>query len=596
MKRGLPPKSAALARSPAPPTHGSPLVGPTGAVWQALGLAVTLCVFAGIAYGPAITLPFIGDDYVFLDQTRSATFWSLWSFENVSFEWYRPWSRELHFWSLQRLAGLHEPLYRAFSLLLWISALGLYASIVRRLTSATTAWLATLGVAALGLWGTPLLWISGSQDLWMLVFCMASLRLFITGRVLWSAIPFALALLSKETAAVLPALALGYAWIVEHRNPAAALRRTAPLWILLLTWMSVHPTLHDRLFAQGPPSAEAELRPAPWIIGMRTLLSSVNLDRFPRPAEVASMDVVRAVASVAALVLGAIVAIRRRPTPTPPNGRTASRRDTVRFGLWWAMCGWLPVLVPSISWHAYYACLGALGAWLLLGTWLENRRVVAVALIAFVALLRGAQAATPSWDWGNEWYQRRAGTMLSGIRDDLRRLHPTLPPQTRVFFGRIPNNIGLIAGQSPALRVWYEDPTLKAGFYSSYRSRGLEPHGTDLFFRFDSTGGMVEVHAGPEDVHDGLRSNPEWESDHEKLAMLFLTSGELRRAALEFEKVSLLPHRADAAGFAGVCWKSVGSQARADSLFATVRVRTGLSRESTAAWVERLEARLPRRK
>jgi hypothetical protein len=57
-----------------------------------------------------------------------------------------------------------------------------------------------------------------------------------------------------------------------------------------------------------------------------------------------------------------------------------------------------------------------------------------------------------------------------------------------VYFGSIPNNIGLIAGQSPALRVWYSDATLEAGFYSSYQPRGEgEPSGLDLFLplRFD---------------------------------------------------------------------------------------------------------------
>lgn len=75
-------------------------------------LALLLTLFAAAAYGPTLNQPFIGDDYVFLDKTRDASFVDLWSFRNVDFGWYRPWSRELHFWSLQRVAGLHELAYR----------------------------------------------------------------------------------------------------------------------------------------------------------------------------------------------------------------------------------------------------------------------------------------------------------------------------------------------------------------------------------------------------------------------------------------------------------------------------------------------------
>ena len=41
---------------------------------ELLVLAVTLAVFAVLALGPSLGLPFIGDDYVFLDKTRAASF------------------------------------------------------------------------------------------------------------------------------------------------------------------------------------------------------------------------------------------------------------------------------------------------------------------------------------------------------------------------------------------------------------------------------------------------------------------------------------------------------------------------------------------
>jgi hypothetical protein len=258
------------------------------------------------------------------------------------------------------------------------------------------------------------------------------------------------------------------------------------------------------------------------------------------------------------------------------------------------MVGWLPLFLPSIAWHAYYGCLGALGAWLALALWLQRRPKIALAVITCLAILRGAQASSQSWDWGNEWYQRRAGNMLASIRDNLQRQHPTLPPHSRVFLGHIPNNIGLIAGQSPALRVWYRDSTLQAGFYSYYRARPeYAPPGTDYFFRFDSLKGMIEIKAGPEDLQQGMMSNSAWEGDHEKLAMLFLRSGDVTRAAVEFEKLSVLPHRPDAAGYAAVCWEFAGDKGRADSLLARAGPRMGLSPAQLQEWAQGLRASFP---
>ncbi len=557
-------------------------------------LALALAAFAAVAYGPALNLPFMGDDYVFLDETRGASFPQLWSFRNTDFGWYRPWSREFHFWALQNVAGLHEIPFRLSSLLLWIVALCLYAAIARRLASPRVAALAALGVASLALWGTPLLWISGSQDLWMLCFALASLLLFVSGRAWWALLPFGLALLSKETSAVLPAVFSGYLIVVERRSIVAALRRTAPFWALVIAWFLVHPTLHSRLLGGGPQNAEVEHRPSLLVIFFKTVLSALNLDLIPHPRELRWEDVVRTSVSAAILVVATVIALRARP-PEPLQRDAPDRRPLLRFAMVWMAAGWIPLLLPSISWHAYYGCLGALGAWFALALWLQQHGRIAVALIATLAILRGAHANTLSWDWGNEWYQRRAGNMLSAIRADLYRLHPTLPAYSRVFFGHIPNNIGLVAGQSPAIRIWYSDPTLRADFYSTYRPRSVsEPRGEDFFFRFDSLTGLVEVKAGTEDVRAGVPSDPDWEGNHEALAMLFLRSGDVPRAAAEFEKLSLLPRRPDAAVFAAVCREAMGDSAGARLLLASAQTRMGLSPAKMSLWVDRLRESMPR--
>jgi hypothetical protein len=561
-------------------------------VW-AVALPLLLLAFAAVAYGPALSLPFIGDDYVFLDKTRDASFGALWSFRNVDFGWYRPWSRELSFWSLQRLFGPNETAFRLFEVGLWITALGLYAVIVRRIGSKRVAAIATLGVASLALWGTPLLWVSGSQDLWMLCFSMGCVLLFVSGRTIWALPAFALALLSKETAAVLPVLLCGYLVVLERRRLKDALTKTAPLWATLIVWLAVHPTLRARLLSSPRVTLETGHRPAEPIIVARTLLSIVNLDSIPRPQEFDWGVVLRTLLSAVILTVGVWLALRAPASAGSADSRS-ERPVLTRFAAVWMVAGWAPLLLPSISWHAYYGCLGVLGAWLAIALWLERRPTLALTLIACLTLLRGAQAATPSWDWGSEWYLRRAGNLLGAIRDDLLRQHPSLPTHSRVYLGHIPNNIGLIAGQSPALRVWYRDSTLQAGFYSYYRPRlETEPPGQDFFFRFDSSSGVTEVRTGPEDARAAVRADSEWEDAHEKLAMLFLRSGDVRRAAAEFEKLSQLPQRPDAAGYSAVCWEVAGDTTRADSLAAEAARRMNLSIRQLRSWLAELRESLP---
>jgi hypothetical protein len=536
----------------------------------------------------------MGDDYVFLDKTRNATFAQLWSLKNTNFGWYRPWSREFHFWVLERVAGLHEAVYRSASLVLWLAVLSLYAAIVRRLTSTRVAMLATAGVAGLALWGTPLLWISGSQDLWMLCFALSSLLLFMRGQVNWALLVFGLALLSKETSAVLPGILFSYATLIERRAVSLALKRTAGSWILLLVWFLIHPTLHARLLSPGARIGELATRPPLHVMLLKIVLSAVNLDLVPHPRDIGPGDVVRFVVSGVALVSIAVFAFHSPKLSGEQS--SSSRQSVVRLALAWMACGWFPLVLPSIGWHAYYGCFGALGAWLLLAVWLERTPRLALVVVAALAILRSAHASTLSWDWGNEWYQRRAGSILGAIRTSLQQRHPTLPHYSRVFFGHIPNNIGLVAGNSPAIRVWYSDSTLQANFYSAYRPRSVfEPHGEDLFFHFDSLAGIIEVRAGPENVSLDMASDPDWEGNHEALAMLFMQSGDVPRAAVEFEKLAVLPRRPDAAVYAGVCREAMGDSAGAESLFRAAQGRLGLTPLQMDVWVGQLRATFPGR-
>ncbi len=554
--------------------------------------------FVAVAYGPSLGMTFIGDDYVFLDKTRTLRFLDVWSFQNTNFGWYRPWSRELHFWTLQHLVGAQPFAFRIASLILWLGTLLTYALLVSSLASRRTALIATAGVASLALWGAPLLWISGCQDLWMLAFGTLALLLIVRGKPGLALLPFAGALLSKETAVVLPLIAGGY-WLIVAREPwGRVARRLAPFAVLALAWLVVHPVLLRRLASGSSPGFSGEPSLPVLEVLLRSGLSLVNADRALHPVAADAFSWTRTLLSSVLLVLAVVVAllVPNDAGPSEPAGHAGRvRRAVFAFGLFWCAAAWIPLFMRSIGWHAYYGSLGTFGAWLALATLLTERRTLTIALFIGLALLRGKSSATRSWDWGSEWYQRRAGNLLAVIRTQLSSMHPRLPHHARVYFEGIPNNIGLVAGESPAIRVWYRDNTLQAGFYSYYRPRSIgEPDGPDLFFGFDSTRGLVPVLLGPENIASAIRFDPNWERRHRSVAVLLLKKGNPGQAALEFEKISMLERRHDASMFAAVCWEQLGNGPRAESLYAAVRVRSGLGVHEIEQWAAMLRATLPR--
>jgi hypothetical protein len=531
-----------------------------------------LLAFAASQYAAAFRVPFINDDYIFLDKTRASGFLALWRLENLSFHWYRPWSRELHYWTLQRLFGARELPFHLVSFALWLALMMAFWTLVRRLSGPATATVATAGVASLAAWGVPLSWIASVQELWMLLFALLTLHAWVAGRRLLATATLALALLSKESAAVLAPLLVLYGWMLEGRRPAEAVRRALAPIVVTAIWALVHPVLGGRLWHPISSPIEADASSQGVLAVLRAIPVTVNLDNVPRPEHGWTMALGPGI--VGALILGAVVAAG---LAGPAEREPTHERRRVRFGAAWAVLGWAPLLMPSLGWHAYYALLGCFGAWLALGSTLARRRWAAMALVMVLALIRPARADTPSLDWGSEWYQRRAAEFIRVMRSQLLETHPRMPSHARLFFVRVPSNVGFIAGDGPALRVWYGDPTLRGAFYSSYAPRDAgAPAGQDLFFRFDSTTGWVEIVPGAEDVQRARRANPRWETDHGMLAATLARAGSWSAAVIEYAKLAeAAPTRVDYAYDAGVCFESIGDSTAAAEWYARAAALPG---------------------
>jgi len=552
-------------------------------------VGVLLALFVASQYGYALRVPFINDDFLFLDKTRDASFVSLWQPNALAFHWYRPWSRELHYWTLQKIFGAHEPPFHVASFALALIALTGFYALTRRMAGGAAAAIATAGAASMAAWGVPMVWAAGVQDLWLLVWSMVFLASVIRGSRRWAAVTLVLALMSKETAVVLPGIAVAYQLLIERRSLRETVRWAVPLGVIVAAWAIFHPVLGGRWWRPIPDPHEPGLNPPFVSVLLRTLGLAFNLDGRPAPEQGWREALVAAAAG--AVLLGALALAGGWRLA---RSRGSEKAPLTAFGMVWAALGWLPLLMPNLGWHAYYGLLGALGAWLAVAVNVARYPVGATVLVVALALLRGARADTPSRDWGSESYQRRAASFLGVMRSDLLDQVPKPSPHTRFYFVRVPSNVGFLAGDGPALRVWYGDPTLRAGYYPAYRPRtSMEPDGPDLFFRYDSTAGWVQIRPGRENVAKAQTANPRWATDHQVLAQTLAGADNWSGALAEYLKVAGADTlNVENAFNVGVCYEALGDTLSAARWYTRAAALPGAD-EQVRAVARQVQGRLP---
>jgi hypothetical protein len=511
-----------------------------------------LALFLFARFRDAFGLPFLNDDYVFLDHVRDRGFGDLWGFRDLAFHWWRPWSREFHYWWLQRAFGPVEWPFHVASFVLAAGLLAAYWALARRLAGAPAAAVAVAGAVTLPGWGLLLLWSAGAQDLWMLLLSVVALLLWHQGRLLLATLAWALALASKETAAPLPILFLAHDLWVTRRPWQESLLRLVPAAIVGLAWAISHPLVLGRVWGGAATIAPSPAAVAPWMAAWKSALAVFSLDVAPAPE--GGWRAVWWDATRSALLVVVFLELLARPDARPSDvlgGTSAARlRGALPLaGVWW-LVGTLPLLLPGLGWHAYYAHFAGLGAWLGIGRLLARESWLAMVLVAALAVIGAGRAATPSGDWGEASYQRRAGHFVAGIKQSLMSAHPRFAPHARLWFVRLPNNVGFLAGDGPAVRIWYHDPTLRAGYYTAYAPRAAnEPAGPDHFFRVDEAGRFLEIRRGAADdsslaataAADSVErlANPRWQTDRLALAGALAQGRDWRAAATEFRRLAI---------------------------------------------------------
>jgi tetratricopeptide (TPR) repeat protein len=247
----------------APPAHP--------AWWRhpALGSALVSLLF----YLPTVRYGFVRDDHDLfatnpfmrnpgqLLHLLTSDFWS--STDAASGLW-RPLIT-LSYWVDGRLAGWSPVWFHLVNVLSHAAATAALALLMVEVGVGRGAvWIATIWFALMTAHVEPVAWISGRTDVWCAAFGLAALWLHERGArgatPIWGfriagAVAFALALLSKETAAilVLPLAALAWARLGRREDRRAGLALEVAPWIALVVgWAVAHAALAPGAMATTP--------------------------------------------------------------------------------------------------------------------------------------------------------------------------------------------------------------------------------------------------------------------------------------------------------------------------------------------------------
>lgn len=406
--------------------------------------------------------PFFADDWLFLDATRHRSLFAALTAPDPIGNFARPLGRQAWFWTLDRLGGGSPELFHAANLALFVIAVLLVAALAHRVAGPRAAAVAAPFFALTHAADVPLLWASGSQDLLALVLALGAL-LVVEHVALAAGVLLLLALLAKETVLFSPLLAL--LLLRRTRTWGASLRGALPMFGALVLWAF---TVGARGFAQtlgGASSggAHATHTAAAMVAFARTLTGFETGGQATLLA-----GVVLVVALGAALtMLPALLARAEAPRATTPD------RGALVLGLVWVLAGALPVAAVAPIWSAYYFLFALAGAAIALGAACAAAPPWAGAVLVAALALGSAQARTRS-DFAQEpdaWstlshvnrrYLSEGSGQSRALLAELKRIHPTLAPNTTLFWSGLPPFSAFQAGDGPLVRVAYGDTSLRA--------------------------------------------------------------------------------------------------------------------------------------
>lgn len=435
------------------------MLGPTGALVLVVSAAAWMR-FALLRY------PFFADDYLFLDQVRGRTLFAALTTPDPLRNYWRPLSRQVYFWFVS-LLGESPTTAHMLNAAMFLAIIVMLFALTRRVASTKAAIIASSLVALHEAADVPVLWASGSQDLLATVGALGALVLAGSGRVGWAALPFACGLLSKETVAVTPLIAL---WMlrVPEESWFLSVRRVAPLLGVLVLWAP----FWLRVMLGGVHEGLAFTPSAIPAAGIHLLQAFTGVQWGPG----ASFSLPHAVTGLGPLVLVAVALLFSRDVEPKAQSASPTLGSATRLGVVWALVATLPVALVVQIWCSYYYLFAICGVAIAVGAILRRSSIVATVGV-MACLVAGSQyarqlesfATAPS-NWATQshlsrFYFDRSMRWVSRYLGDLLRQRPTLPTSSTLFFSGTPAFASWQSADGPLVRWAYRDSSLRS-YYS----------------------------------------------------------------------------------------------------------------------------------
>lgn len=467
---------------------------PNRPVWQAVAL-----LFAGLGalYASALTLGFINDDYLFLEQVRRHGFLDAVLHPGGLGNYFRPLAREAWFGVLGPLTGGQPFPFHVAQFLVFVAALVLLADLLSafsprgRALASPAAMAGLLFFAVLPLQRVNLAWVSCSQDLLALVGALGALALHRRGRIGAAMLAYGAAVLCKQSALPLPGALFLWGWCIEGQPPRRAFARVLPYALAALPWLAGELWLRQGSTSAARLSFDVPQLAAAFLHLVQSMLGVEHASGWLRSWADARPSVLAFVAIAAAAVF-----IPDAPPAREETGSAAvSRAGAIRFAIGWLALFTLPVWPVAYYWSSYYYTLAAVGAAVLVT--LAASRMSRWPWIAFTGALlwwHAAGVSSPAFALAEDpwvgtshltpFYLERASRISGEMRASLTRTLPKVASGSRLFFMQLAPWAGFQMGNGPSIRHLYRDDSLESHFFSSY-GEGTAGERTAYFLFWD---------------------------------------------------------------------------------------------------------------
>src|SRR5262245_44465186 len=220
---------------------------PASSVPEAVVWLVPALVAAALS-ASRLGLGYFWDDYIFL-TLHGTSDWAANLRLDPSLFYYRPVPQGLYFLFLRWVDSQSGLVGHVGNLLLLMLCAALVTRWARKVAGPWTGFLAGTAFAMLGAAPSLVTWVTAAADLFAVSFLLLALNARHDGRLGFSALFAALALLSKESAAGWFPLLIGYD-VVLGREPKNLRRSAVAFGAVLVLWLGIHPGL-QRLFGHG---------------------------------------------------------------------------------------------------------------------------------------------------------------------------------------------------------------------------------------------------------------------------------------------------------------------------------------------------------